>query len=425
MGNRATKSLLAVSGQTAESGINTPQTTDMSLLVGADDYLNLDPRRDTNADEMNGREEADAIYNLGNLGGATLNFGKLQPHQAGFILGYGLGSVATVAAGSGHQHTITPIAGDLDTQRSNPSFTAVQRLGDAVAKRRFSSCFVDTCSLDFAVDDWCKGSATIKSTGYYEDSITEETVSALNNAASITLAANGVQGATAAERLDNVHVVRTSSSGSQYTFVTVTAVSSAVPAVITIDPLSGDGLSSIDYQILYVPVEDAWGTFPARIVETPMRVSQAYLYIGGGWDGTAFVGGKALTSVLSKFNYTLNNNIDIKFTFGSGGQYAGKALRSARTQTVTIARELRDWLVQHYLLETEYFGLHVIAEGAEFDTGQKYTEELIFPRLAAMSAPVSTDSGRISEEATIQVLEDATYGSVIARVKNLVATIAA
>ena len=272
---------------------------------------------------------------------------------------------------------------------------------------------------------WCKGSADIKATGYYEDTITEETVSALNNAASLTLAANGVQGATSAERLENVHIIRAAATAGQYEFLTVTDVSAATPAIITVTPLTGDGLSSIDYKILYVPTEPAWGTFPARIVETPMRVSQAYLYIGGGWDGTAFVGGKALTSVLSKFGWQLSNNIDIKFTFGAGGQYAGKALRSARTQTVTITRELRDWLMQHYLSGNETFGLHVIAEGAEFDAGQKYTEELIFPKLAVMSAPIATDSGRLSEDASLQVLEDATYGSVIAKIKNLVATIAA
>ena len=102
MGNRATKNLLAVSGQTAETGINTAQSADMSLLVGAGDYLNLDPRRDANADEMNGREEADTVYDLGALASGTLSFDKLQPHQAGLILGYGLGSVVTTAAGAGH-----------------------------------------------------------------------------------------------------------------------------------------------------------------------------------------------------------------------------------------------------------------------------------------------------------------------------------
>ena len=115
--SRANLNLMAVSLLTRESAINTPQTLSHSLLVDVGDYLNLDVRRESNADEANGREEADLIYDNGATASGTLNFNRLQPHQAGLILAYGLGSVSTAAAGSGYAHTITPIDGDLDVVR--------------------------------------------------------------------------------------------------------------------------------------------------------------------------------------------------------------------------------------------------------------------------------------------------------------------
>ena len=417
---RASLNLLAVSASTAEAAINTPQTLDQSLLVGAGDYINLEPRRESNADEANGREEADLIYDNGATASGTLNFEKLQPNQAAFLLAYGLGTCATTAAGAGYLHTITPIDGDVDAARSNPGFTLAQRIGRTIVKRRFASCFIDQVTLSFAADDWVKGTGQVKATGMHEDTVIEETVTALNNATTLTLAANGVQGATGAERLDNVQVVRAAESGGQYRFATVTDVSADTPAVITIESLGGDGTGSIDYKILYVPTEPAWATFPARITESPMRVSQMCLHLGGGWDGSAFVGGTQVAAAMQSLEYTLANNMALRFTPCAGGDYAGMAVRDGRSQTIKLTREMRDMLMQRYMAANEYFGVHVLCEGAEFDTGHKYTLELVFPRCGVLADPVSTSNKRIAEAGDLQVLEDETHGSVIARVKNMV-----
>ena len=421
--SRANLNLVAVSASMRETAINTPQLLDHSLLVDVGDYLNLDMRRESNADKANGKEEPDLIYDNGATASGSFNFNKLQPHQAGLILAYGLGSVSTAAAGSGYAHTITPINGDLDLARSNPSFTAAQRIGKTLNKRRFASCFVDSFSLTFAVDDWVKGKADIKGTGLYADTVIEEEVEALDNATSLTLAANGVQGATAAERLDNVQVVRATVGGGVQ-FATVSAVSAATPAVLTISSLGGSG-ATVTYKVLYTPTEPAWATFPARVTETPLRVAQACLYLGGSWSGSAFVGGKQLASELSSFEWTCNNNLAVEFTPCAGGSYAGRAYRGGRNQTIKLSRELRDWLVQNYMGTNETFGLHLLCEGAEFDTGHNYTVELVFPQLGVLSAPLSTNNKRVAEAGDLQVLEHATYGSVIAVVKNLVATYAA
>jgi len=423
---RANLNLLAVSLGTREAAINTEQDCDVSLLVGVDDYFNIDPRREDNSNEMTGKEEPDTVYDLGALASTTLNFNKLQPHQALFLLAYGLGNCSTAPAGDGYLHTITPIAGDLDLLRSNPSFTAAQRIAQTIVKRRFASCFVDSVTLDFNEDDWVKGTGGIKATGKRTDSVVEETVVALDNVTSLALESNGVQGATAAERLDNVQVVRAAESGSnQYEICTVTEVSDATPAVLTIESLGGGGEDSLNYKILYVPTEAAWCTFPARLTETPMRVSQTCLYVGGGWSGSAFVGGQAMGSVLTSLQYQLNNNYDIKFSMCAGGTYAGRVWRGGRTQALKLNRKTRDYLLQNYILQNETLGVHLLCEGAEFDTGHKYTLELIFPKVAVLTAPFSSDNGRVAEAGDLKVLEHDTYGSVICRVKNLVETVAA
>jgi len=51
--------------------------------------------------------------------------------------------------------------------------------------------------------------------------------------------------------------------------------------------------------------------------------------------------------------------------------------------------------------------------------------EIIFPKVALLSAPLSVDGKRVAEAGDMVPLEDDTYGSVIAKVKNLQETYAA
>ena len=123
---RGTHNLLAVSANSRETAINTEQTLDTSMLVDMANVINLEPRREDNAEELTGLEEADTIYDLGKLSGFQINFPKAQPQHFAFIMGFGLGSVTTGAAGSGYEHTETPIVGDIDAEMSLPAFTAAQ-----------------------------------------------------------------------------------------------------------------------------------------------------------------------------------------------------------------------------------------------------------------------------------------------------------
>jgi hypothetical protein len=416
----ATHNLLAVSANVRESAINTEQTLDTCMLVAMDDIINLNPRRESNADEAIGKEEPDSIYDLGGLAEATFNFNKAQPQHFAFVMAYALGQCSSAAAGAlGYKHTITPIAFDLDAARSNPSFTAAMRYGNQVLKRLLASMFVDSFTASFPKDDWVKISAAIKGTGKVTTNVYEETLEALDNATSLTLAAKGVEGASAAERLANMQrIIGEYPSTGVWADVVYSVVSAATPAVITITSLGGAG-ASIDYKLLYVPTETGWMSFPSRINETPLRVVQLLVNVGGKWDGSSIAGGHQLAAELKSLEWAFNNGITPEFTPGSGNlYYADRAIREGRSQSISLGREFRDYCYQQHIDLNDDFVVYMIAEGAEYESGHKYTVEVVFPKVAVTTAPIGVDSKRLSEDLTLQVMEDDTYGSVVAYVKN-------
>lgn len=415
---RATHNMIAVSAGNAETAINTEQTLDLSIMAALGDVFNLDMRRESNADEATGKEEPDQIYDNGHTTSGNLNFPKAQPQHFAFLLAYGLGVSAASAAGTGYQHTITPIDGDLDNDRSLPSFSAMQRYGKTVLKRRFLSMFVDSVSATFAKDDWVKCNGSIKGTGKHVDNVTEETITALDNVTTLTLAANGVEGADAAGRLDNVQRIKVELTSGVWTEVAYSAVSAASPAEITITA-PGAGATSVSYKVLYIPTEAAAFTFPAKIQETPLRVAQMSVLMGATWSGTAFAGGRAVTTEVNQIQYNLSNGLEIEFVPGAGGTYATSCFRPARSQTLKLDRKFKDFILQQHILDNDDFGFHILCEGAEYESGHKYQVEFIFPKVAILSSPLSVNGKVLAEAGDMQVLEDDTYGSVIVKVKNL------
>lgn len=420
----ATHNLIAVSANTMETAINTEQTLDTTLLVPKDTVINLVPRREHNADEANGLEEADTIYDLGDTAEVELPFERAQPQHFAFLYAYALGAVSTSAADSGYEHTITPIANDLDGSRSNPTFTAAQALGLTIFKRRFGSMAVNQVTATFARDSWAKVRGNILGTGLHTDNITEETISAPGNSTSLTLAANAVEGATAAARLDSVHRIRVELTAGVWTEVAYSAVSSATPAVITITS-PGGGAGNVNYKVLYIPTESGWMSFPARVTETPLRVAGLTLTVGGKWNGSAFQGGRDIDVELNSIEHVLNNNFRVEFVPGVSDDHAGAIIRDGRDQTLKLEKEMREFILQRYLDAGETFGVKILCEGAVYDSPHKYQVELIFPLCGVMTAPISVNNKRLAEAGDLKVMEDSTYGSVIVKVKNLQATYAA
>ncbi len=421
---QATYNEIAVSANVRESVINTAATLDTRMLFDMANVIQLDPRNEDNSNETIGKEEADDIYRNGATSSYSLSNEKAQPQHIALVYGYGLGSVSSATLGDGYKHTITPIDGDLDSNRSNPSFTAAQRYGKTVAKRRFYSMFVNSGTIKFTKDSFVGISASIIGTGKNDVDYVEEEVSAMDNATSLTLAANGVAGSTAAERLANVHQVKVELTSGVWTEVAYSVVSSATPAVITITSAGGAGTSK-KYKILYRPTEAAWATFPSIVQESPLRVAEMTLNIGGKWTGSAFSGGRALTSEFTSLEHTFNNNGKCEFVPGAGGDYAGRYVRDGRTQSIKLEREFRELIMQNKLAEDETFGIYIKCVGALYDETYRYQIEFIFPKCAILTAPIGVNGKRLSESPDIQVLEDDTYGSVIVIVQNLVEKYAA
>ncbi len=412
--------LLAVSDLAKETAINTEQTLGHTFLIDKKDVPSLDPRVEDNRDEATGKEEPDIVYRLGNLASFSPNFNKAQAQHFAFGLAYALGTISNSAWGTGYKHLITPTSGmDL------PGFTAGFRAGLTIYKRRFASLYVDKLTATFAKDSWAKLVLGLKGTGKFTDNMTQESVTAAYNATSLTLAANAVQGSDAATRLDNVHSIRVQvPSTLEWVDVVYSVVSGATPAVITI-VAPGVPATSTTYKILYVPAEAAWATFPARIDEPPMRVTDLTMKLGGLWNGSTFLGGHTIDFEIESVEYALDNQMEIAFRPGGTGTYANFARRQGRIQTLTLNRQARDFLLQQKMVDNEYFGVYLKATGAEFETGKNYYVELIFPRCNLLRAPISIGNKDIIEAGTLQVLQDDTYGSVRAEVANMIATYAA
>jgi len=417
----ATHNLLAVSAQKREVAMNTEQDLDTAMLVDLNTVLNYQAVKTPNKDVATGKEEADQLYDFGGKVVGTLTFSRAQPQHFAFLLGYGLGTVTTSALGAGgFRHTIQPLAGELDAARSNPSFTAAMRFGRQVMKRRFASCFIDQVRMDFAKDGWAKLSGTVKGSGKVVDNTFREEVAAAYNAISLTLAANGVAGETPADLLSNVQAVQVLNPTTQvWEEVAYQAVSATTPGIITITAPGTTG-DSTTYRVYYVPGESGWMNLPDRVEEPPLKVSQLTVTLGGRWDGTSFQGGYPLTSELRGVTWILKNNLTPESTPGAGGSYANRAYRTGREQTLKFDRDFRDFLLAQNLKDNDTLGVYLKATGPELAPGVNYQVELVFPRVAVTGTTVKVYQRRLGEEVDFAVLEDDTYGSVVAYVQNQV-----
>ena len=417
----ATHNLLAVSAQHQETAINSEQELDTLMLADLNSVLNYRALKVPNREELTGREEADRLHDLGGAVEGSINFSRAQPQHFAFLLAYGLGKVETSPLGtSGFRHVLRPRSGEVDAARSNPSFTAAMRFGKQVLKRRFASCFLDQVRAEFPKDGWAKISAAVKGTGKVSDNTALEDVTAAFNAATLTLAANGVAGESAGERFSNVQAVQVLNPETQaWEEVAYSAVSGAVPAALTITP-PGSSATATTFRVYYLLPESGWMTLPPRVEEPPLKVSQVQVNLGGRWDGNAILGGHLLAAELRRVTWTLNNRLTPERTPGAGVSHANRAFRAGREQKLEFDRDFRDFLLSQYLRDNDTLTVHILAQGPEFEPGYNYQVELIFPRVGILAAPVKVTKRRLAEEVEFAVLEDDTYGSAIARVQNKV-----
>jgi hypothetical protein len=180
-----------------------------------------------------------------------------------------------------------------------------------------------------------------------------------------------------------------------------------------------------NHKILYVPTEPGWCTFPDYVEEPPLRVTDVVMRIGGKWNGTTFLGGHLVESEVNSIEHVLNNQMLVEFRIGGTGDYANYALRQGRIQTLKLDRQLRDWILNNWMEKNESIGVYMKATGDEFETGKNYYVETVFPKCGILKADLKVDGKILGQTGDLQVLEDATYGSVRAEIANQVAAYAA
>jgi hypothetical protein len=424
---QTTFNLFAVSANAKETAINTEQTLDTGMLCRRGSMIAYNPRRESNINQAIGKEEADDIYDLGSLVQMDLEFDMCQAQHSALILAYALGTVSTAAWGTGYKHTITPRSGDLEVARANPSFTIAMRYAKQFAAR-YASAFIDSFKMTMKKDSWLMLTATLKATGKRSTIVASEDVMGAYNASNLTLSANGLDGSDANTRLDAIHQVKVQVPTTlEWNDVTVTAASNATPAVITITPPGGNNASTT-YRILYnskITGGLAWATFPSRVVEPPLRISDFIVKVGAKWDGSAITGGHSIGADIKEFSWEFSNGITPEFVPGGTTGYASRALRSGRTQRITLDRDFRDYILGRYLDNNEDFVIQAIATGSEFESGKNYFINIVFPKVRIMAAPSKEDGTRLGETADIIALEDSTYGSVWTQIGNKVSAYAA
>ena len=413
----ATKNLVAVSAARREAVLNAWQECDRALLCSLESGLDLSPGREPSRGQDGFEEPAEAPRACQTARG-VLAFERAQPQHFAILAAYGLGEVVSEALGAGFRHTITPLSGDLDAGRSNPSFTLAQAWA-GVMKRRFASCFVDRLTATFSRGEWCSLKAALVATGRAESNLAEDELVADRSTSTLTLS-QAVQGGTPEERLASVHRVRAELSTGEWHDVEAVSASGDDPARVTISAPGGSG--ECRWRVLYAPREtEPWLSFPQPVAESPLHISQVSLSVGGRWDGAEVRGGRALNAELRRLDWALDNHFELSAAAGCPG-YAGLALRGRREQKLTLTRDMRCGSLQHALghaLGTdEPFCLQVIAEGAEFAPGLGFRVELIWPRLVLLACTPGAKGVRLTEEAACLPLEGEGVPSVICRVTN-------
>ena len=418
--DQSTLNLFAASVVNKETAINTFRACDQSLVVAEGDFIQIVPMRGVNEGDATGTEEPTEFYDDGRSYKMSVSPKYATYNHLAFLLSYGLGACVSSAVTDGYSHVITPIDGFVDNQRSNPTFTAVQRLGGGTEWIRVASGAVQSVSETYEVGSPLAVSANIVFTGKYEKNVREETVYALDNVTSLTLS-NEIYGATAAERLDSVASVRVSYNGIDYQYITPT--DSAATSGLTIPSLGGSG-SQVAYKVLFRHLNPSWIPLPSAVSEPHIKVTAFYFTIGGSWNGTDFQGGRTICYDFGSLKVDFSNEgLEPKMTPCNPDPdvlYGGLLKRTGRSHTITLDKDLSDALMGALYDSGETIGLHIITEGPLMSGSltERYSYERVFPRLAMMDRQFSTSDKRNKESLTLRALEDPTYGSTIAKIVN-------
>jgi hypothetical protein len=354
---------------------------------------------------------------------------RCKPDFLAFVLAYFLGDCVSTAAGpTGYEHTIIGLD-DSD----HPSFTVAQRKGNSIFKERIAGNCINSFELSLG-ESFCVLKADIASLGKREVNYTRETVTTAANATTIQSAANGVQGSSAGVRISNVFQIKGKDTGSDdWTYpvkegLSPLSVSTGVPADIVMPSAVGTGTGNIDLMVDYIPVEPGWCSFPGENPESPLKMMEAQITLDGYFNGTAISGGRVIPAG-SVFGCTIKgeNSINVEHGPGLTSDLSGcDSTRGGRRLTITIPRKLRDTILEYQAdhADSEDMAVRFLVQGAEIDVGLGFFfgAELIFPKCRLQTKENDANKDMLQETAVIEVLDDGTYGGVVIKAYNKVAS---
>lgn len=411
---------VVVSAALKETAINTAQTLDTKLRLDAGALPDIEPDIETNSGELKGAREVTQLYKKKDDLKFTMPFKRATPDAIGFMTAYAYGECTTTASGTGFKNTMSFISGEEMT-----TFTMAVRYA-GVMKRLYHSNSVSKYSISAEIGGYINATADIVATGKYTNNYVEEAVTAAYNATSLTLDANAVEGATAADRLLSIHNVRVLvPTTAEWKQVVCTAASAATPSILTI-VAPGGVVTSTTYKVLYRNDESGadWRTFPnyfaTEDAADALRCTSIAFKIGGKWDGDSYEGGYALNCRVTKLNFELDNKAEVDACMtGTNVLYGNRISRgSEMMHKMTASLEFESVLEKSKFENMEEFAVSVEATGNEYATGENCKVVWIFPKCAYLKNKLGSDKKKLKQDVEIQVMQHDTYGSVIHYVIN-------
>lgn len=417
------KNALEIMGRIAvfrnkETEPGVPSTTGgVTLDLDSGSGIKSSPSIEHNGETIHGSEFPTRLYASHREASGSFSQKRAKPDFMALVLSRFFGQCTSTLVGTtAYEHEITPVSG-LDLG----SFTAIQRKGSDIFSERISGNYIEAFTLDLG-DGWVSLNADIVGTGTREVNYEHEVVSAPANSLSIILAANGVEGSGAAERLANMYRVRAKDVGSEvWEVLNVNSVTGSVPAMIQFAGSVGSSSSDVDFHVDYIPVEPSWCTLPATVDESPLRLVDAKVVVDGWYNGSTLEGGEELSAEVMGFSISGKNNLELKHYPGDSGP-AARALRGGRELSISLSESLRNSVRQYQAdnPESEHLCLALTIEGAEIDPGggDYFGAKLIFPQCGIIESPVVVQGKRLAQAGDLVVMDDGVYGGVIVRCYN-------
>jgi hypothetical protein len=169
------------------------------------------------------------------------------------------------------------------------------------------------------------------------------------------------------------------------------------------------------------------GSEEADVTAKPTHVDESYLAYGdvtltkgGVYDGTDVTGGTSLSAALKSFKFEFKNGGKGVYLMGDATKMVGQIRRGAKYEIGFEAElELEDQAHRTDLLAGTEFLLHLPIVGGVADGAEKFTVEIILPRVIYREAKKGVDDGILKLAAKFGVLADPTYGGLVLNVINL------